>query len=133
VAYARQLLFAVLVLGCAACKSRSGAASLGAVPVVAPFDAMQLPIGKGVVWQCNAARMKVVYDGGDKSDLGDRYGHALEQRGWSEAQGPAGTTHQWLARFEKGHETLTLDVHDADFRGKVPNGVEVFLAVSDTP
>jgi hypothetical protein len=126
----RARLALVLVL-CCACKGRSGAASLGEVRVVAPFDAMSLPTQGGVVWLCNGAEMKVVYDGGDKSALGDRYGHALEQNGWSSMQPAASSDQQWLERYGRRGEVLTLDVHDADFRGKVPHGVEVFLAIHD--
>jgi hypothetical protein len=128
---ARGLLFALVVVTCAACRSQSGAASLGEVPVVAPFDAMGLPTKGGVVWTCNVARMKVVYDRGDKGELGEAYGHALEQHGWTSMQPAAGGEHQWLGRYRHAHEVLTLDVHDADFEGKVPNGVEVFLSIKD--
>lgn len=99
--------------------------------MVAPFDAMQLPTNGGVVWQCNAARMKIVYDGGDKSALGGRYEQALELHGWAPVQPAASTTTQRLERLRKGKEQLTLDVHDATFQGKVPNGVEVFLSIED--
>ena len=121
----RLALLALVV----ACRSKSGAASLGEVPVVAPFDAMHLPTAGGVVWECDATRMKIVYDGGDKSALGDRYGHALEQLGWTSGQPVAESGQQWLERLDRGHEVLTLDVHDADFRGAVPHGVEVFLSI----
>ena len=123
-----RLVFLAVVL---ACRSKSGAASLGEVPVVAPFDAMHLPTAGGVVWQCNAARMKIVYDGGDKSALGERYGHVLEQQGWASGQPAAESGQQWLERLDRGHEVLTLDVHDADFRGAVPHGVEVFLSIEE--
>lgn len=129
---ARSLLFAVFMLAaCVACRSRSGAASLGEVPVVAPFDAMGLPTKGGVVWSCNVVRMKVVYDGGDRGALGEAYGQALEQHGWTSMQPAAAGAHQWLGRYQHAGEVLTLDVHDADFEGKVPNGVEVFLSIKD--
>jgi len=124
-------LFALVALG--ACKARSGAASFDEVPVVAPFDALELPTTGGVVWQCNAARMKILYDGGDQAALGDRYARAVEQHGWSADQPGASSSHQWIERFRKGPSMLTLDVHDADFRGRVPNGVEVFLSIEDAP
>lgn len=127
----RLVPWVVTLALCVGCRSRSGAASLGEVPVVAPFAAMNLPIGHGVVWQCNVARMKVVYDGGDKAALGDAYERALAGRGWAPVQTGALTSTQWLERLRKGHEQLTLDVHDADFRGKVPGGVEVFLSIED--
>jgi hypothetical protein len=123
----------LLVVGCAiaSCKPRSGAASLGAVPVVAPFDAMALPIGDGVVWACDGARIKIVYDNGDRSHLADTYAQALEQRGWSGVQPPSMSSQQWIGRYRKRAELLTLEVHDADFNGKVPHGVEVFIAITD--
>jgi hypothetical protein len=113
----------------AMCRSRSGAASLGEVPVVAPFDAMGLPIGNGVVWSCNGARIKIVYDGGSKPDLGDAYGRAVRDHGWLRAQPAAMSGSEWVERYQRagGAETLTLEVHDADFKGKVPNGVEVMI------
>jgi hypothetical protein len=114
-----------------ACRARSGAASLGEVPVVAPFDSMALPINGGTVWQCNAARIKVVYDGADKTKLGDDYAQAIGRHGWTITQPGAANLHQWIGRFERvgSAERLTLEVHDADFNGKVPNGVEVFISI----
>jgi hypothetical protein len=121
------VLLAVLM----ACRARSGAASLGDVPVVAPFDSMGLPIDGGTVWQCNAARIKVVYDGGDKTKLGDDYARAIGQHGWTSEQPAAASLHEWMGRFERAGfaEKLTLEVHDADFNGKVPHGVEVFISI----
>ena len=124
-------LFLFVACGLGACKPRSGAASLGAVPVVAPFDSMGLPIGNGVVWTCNAARIKIVYDGGDRSHLAETYAQVLEQRGWSSVQTPSVSSQQWLGRYKQHAELLTLEVHDADFNGRVPKGVEVFIAITD--
>jgi len=93
-------LAAVLaVVGCKS-KPKQGAASFNAVPICAPFDSLHPPTAGGVVRGCNAATLQVIYDGGDKATLGEKYQAAAVKSGWAPRIPPDIGARQWMRLYD---------------------------------
>ena len=88
-----------------------------AVPITAPWSAMNLPIEKdAVVWGSTPTEFKAVHKAG-RSEIGAAYILALTKAGWRQTKKDLGSMDFY--DFEKGSEKIVLNVYDFENTGVI--------------
>lgn len=108
------ILATLIAAGLAACGWKP---SVTAVPVTAPWSAMNLPVEKdAVVWGSTPTQFKAVHKAG-REEIGAAYILALTKAGWKQTKKDLGAMDFY--DFEKGPEKIQLNVYDFENTGVI--------------
>jgi hypothetical protein len=91
--------------------------SVTAVPLTAPWSAMNLPVEKdAVVWGSTPTKFQAVHKAG-REEIGAAYILALTKAGWKQTKKDLGSMDFY--DFEKGSEKIQLNVYDFENTGVI--------------
>ncbi len=108
------MLAIVIAAGLAACGWKP---TVTAVPLTAPWTAMNLPVEKdAVVWGSTPTQFKAAHKAG-REEIGAAYALALTKAGWKQTKKDLGTMDFY--DFEKGAEKISLNVYDFENTGVI--------------
>ena len=110
------LAVSLLSLCLAACSWKP---EVTAVPISAPWSAMNLPVKENaVVWGSTDNEFKAVHKD-DKKTVMKNYTDALKTQGWTLGKFDTDSSGAFTAEMEKGAEKLSLRVYDFDNTGVI--------------
>ena len=108
------LLFALSALSACGWKPQ-----VTAVPITAPWNAMNLPVKENsVVWKSEPAEFRSVHKE-DKKTITKNYTDTLKSQGWTLGKFDTDSSGAYNAEMTKAGETLAIRIYDFDNTGVV--------------
>jgi hypothetical protein len=109
------IVVAAITLALTACWNPS----VAEVPITAPWDKMNLPVGDAArVWASDDKTLKVVHKA-SRSEVAQNYLNALEKGGWKLTDQPDVREGGVTFKFEKGGQKIEVDVYDFENTGVI--------------
>lgn len=110
------MLATVIAFGLAACSWKP---SVTAVPITAPWAAMNLPVKENaVVWASSDKQLKVVHKENRKTILG-KYNDALKADGWKLETFDDKSADRYQFEMTKGADKINVEIYDFENTGVI--------------
>ena len=110
------MLATVIAFGLAACGWKP---TVTAVPITAPWAAMNLPVKENaVVWASSDTQLKVVHKENRKTILG-KYNDALKADGWKLETFDDKSADRYQFEMTKGADKINVEIYDFENTGVI--------------